>query len=179
MSIEISNESGFPIDEVKLLAVARHSLDEMGVNPMAELSILLVDSEYMGELNHRWMGKTGPTDVLAFPMDELEIDRGPGVDRFRSLLTRHGWNGAGFDIDHVQDIGWGGPDEPVNLWPLNSAFNQNAGNRFQQLRLTYSNVPGGGPATPTTTNVRLGDAAQAAGRDNIIGRWFIITSIGP
>jgi hypothetical protein len=108
-----------------------------------------------------------------------EIDRGPGVDRFRSLLTRHGWNGAGFDIDHVQDIGWGGPDEPVNLWPLNSAFNQNAGNRFQQLRLTYSNVPGGGPATPTTTNVRLGDAAQAAGRDNIIGRWFIITSIGP
>jgi probable rRNA maturation factor len=80
VSIEISNESGFPIDEVKLLAVARHSLDEMGVNPMAELSLLLVDSEYMGELNHRWMGKTGPTDVLAFPMDELEIDRGPGVD---------------------------------------------------------------------------------------------------
>jgi probable rRNA maturation factor len=80
VSIEISNESGFPIDEVKLLAVARHALEEMGVNPMAELSLLLVDTEYMAELNHRWMGKTGPTDVLAFPMDELEIDRGPGPD---------------------------------------------------------------------------------------------------
>jgi probable rRNA maturation factor len=80
VSIEISNESGFPIDEVKVLAVARHALDEMGVNPMAELSLLLVDAEYMGELNHRWMGKTGPTDVLAFPMDELEIDRGPGSE---------------------------------------------------------------------------------------------------
>jgi hypothetical protein len=108
-----------------------------------------------------------------------DIDRGPGVDRFRSLLTRHGWNGTGFDIDHVQDIGWGGPDEPVNLWPLNSRFNQNAGNRFQNLRLTYSNVRGGGPATPSTTNVRLADAAQAPGIDNVIGRWFIIESIGP
>jgi probable rRNA maturation factor len=26
------------------------------------------------------MGKKGPTDVLAFPMDELEIDRGPGPE---------------------------------------------------------------------------------------------------
>jgi probable rRNA maturation factor len=26
------------------------------------------------------MGKQGPTDVLAFPMDELDADRGPGVD---------------------------------------------------------------------------------------------------
>jgi probable rRNA maturation factor len=34
----------------------------------------------MAELNHRWMGKQGPTDVLAFPMDELDADRGPGVD---------------------------------------------------------------------------------------------------
>lgn len=80
MSIEISNESGFPVEESTLLDVARHALTEMGVNPMAELSMLIVDAEYMAELNHRWMGKTGPTDVLAFPMDELEIDRGPGPD---------------------------------------------------------------------------------------------------
>jgi probable rRNA maturation factor len=80
LSIEISNESGFPVDEVKLLAVARYALGEMGVNPMAELSLLLVETDYMAELNHRWMGKTGPTDVLAFPMDEMEIDRGPGPD---------------------------------------------------------------------------------------------------
>jgi probable rRNA maturation factor len=50
----------------------------MGVNPLAELSILLVDVEYMTELNHRWMGGDGPTDVLAFPMDEGTIDHGPG-----------------------------------------------------------------------------------------------------
>jgi probable rRNA maturation factor len=80
MSIEISNESGHVVEETALLAVARHALDEMGVNPMAELSILLVDVGYMAELNHRWMEKSGPTDVLAFPMDELDADRGPGAD---------------------------------------------------------------------------------------------------
>ena len=61
-----------------ILAVARHALDEMGVNPLAELSILLVDVDYMTELNHRWMGGDGPTDVLAFPMDEGSVDHGPG-----------------------------------------------------------------------------------------------------
>jgi probable rRNA maturation factor len=78
MSIEIANESGVEVDSDAILAVARHALDEMGVNPMAELSILLVDAEYMAELNHRWMDGEGPTDVLAFPMDEGSVDHGPG-----------------------------------------------------------------------------------------------------
>jgi probable rRNA maturation factor len=75
MSIEIANESGVEVDTDAILAVARHALDEMGVNPLAELSILLVDIDYMTELNHRWMGSEGPTDVLAFPMDELHDQR--------------------------------------------------------------------------------------------------------
>ncbi|WBB79686.1 rRNA maturation RNase YbeY [Micromonospora sp. WMMD882] len=78
MSIEIANESGVTVDTDAVLAVARHALDEMGVNPLAELSVLLVDIDYMTELNHRWMGGDGPTDVLAFPMDEGSIDHGPG-----------------------------------------------------------------------------------------------------
>jgi probable rRNA maturation factor len=78
MSIEIANESGVEVDSDAILAVARHALDEMGVNPLAELSVLLVDAEYMAELNHRWMDGEGPTDVLAFPMDEGSVDHGPG-----------------------------------------------------------------------------------------------------
>ncbi len=77
MSIEIANESGVEVDTDAILAVARHALDEMGVNPLAELSVLLVDIDYMTELNHRWMGGDGPTDVLAFPMDEGSVDHGP------------------------------------------------------------------------------------------------------
>jgi probable rRNA maturation factor len=78
VSIEIANESGAGVDTDAILAVARHTLDEMGVNPLAELSVLLVDGNYMAELNHRWMGGDGPTDVLAFPMDEGSVDHGPG-----------------------------------------------------------------------------------------------------
>jgi probable rRNA maturation factor len=78
LSIEIANESGVDVNSDTILAVARHALDEMGVNPLAELSILLVDVEYMTELNHRWMDGDGPTDVLAFPMDEGSVDHGPG-----------------------------------------------------------------------------------------------------
>ena len=78
MSIEIANESGVDVNSDTILAVARHALDEMGVNPLAELSVLCVDVEYMTELNHRWMDGAGPTDVLAFPMDEGSVDHGPG-----------------------------------------------------------------------------------------------------
>ena len=77
MSIEIANESGADVDADAIVAVARHTLAQMGVNPLVELSVLLVDSAYMAELNHLWMGKDGPTDVLAFPMDESSIDHGP------------------------------------------------------------------------------------------------------
>jgi probable rRNA maturation factor len=77
LSIEIANESGVEVKSDTILAVARHALDEMGVNPLAELSILLVDVGYMTELNHRWMDGEGPTDVLAFPMEEGSVDHGP------------------------------------------------------------------------------------------------------
>jgi probable rRNA maturation factor len=71
VSIEIANESGVSVDEAALAGLARHVLDEMGVHPLAELSLLLVDEPAMTELHVRWMGEQGPTDVLAFPMDEL------------------------------------------------------------------------------------------------------------
>jgi probable rRNA maturation factor len=77
VSIEIANESGADVDTDAILECARFCLDQMGVNPMAELSVLLVDVAYMAELNHRWMGGDGPTDVLAFPMEEGTIDPGP------------------------------------------------------------------------------------------------------
>ena len=73
MSIEIRNESGVAVDEAGLAALARHVLDGMRVHPLAELSVLLVDEAAMTGLHLRWMGEDGPTDVLAFPMDELGL----------------------------------------------------------------------------------------------------------
>jgi probable rRNA maturation factor len=46
-------------------------MDRMRVHPLAELCVKAVDEATIAELNRRWMDKDGPTDVLAFPMDEL------------------------------------------------------------------------------------------------------------
>jgi probable rRNA maturation factor len=71
MTVEIANESGEEVDEAGLAALARHVLDRMRVHPLAELSVLLVDVAAMTDLHERWLGEATPTDVLAFPMDEL------------------------------------------------------------------------------------------------------------
>jgi probable rRNA maturation factor len=75
MSIEIANESGVAVDEVALERLARHVLDRMGVNPLVELSIRLVEVDAMTALHEHFMNEPGPTDVLAFPMDELNDQR--------------------------------------------------------------------------------------------------------
>ena len=78
MSIEINNESGTEVDELAITSAARHVLDSLGVNPLAELSILVVDTEVMATLHKQWMDLDGPTDVMAFPMDTL--DDKPGME---------------------------------------------------------------------------------------------------
>jgi probable rRNA maturation factor len=80
MSIEIANESGTSVDEPALAALARFVLDELRIHPLAELSVLLVDTPTIADLHQRWLGEEGPTDVLAFPMDELRPPP-PGSDR--------------------------------------------------------------------------------------------------
>ncbi|WP_019816364.1 rRNA maturation RNase YbeY [Saccharomonospora saliphila] len=77
MSIEIANESGVDVDETSIVAAARFALDRMEVSPLAELSVSLVTLEVMEQLHVRWMDLPGATDVMAFPMDELETGRRP------------------------------------------------------------------------------------------------------
>ncbi|OZM74308.1 rRNA maturation RNase YbeY [Amycolatopsis antarctica] len=77
MSIEIANEAGVAVDETSIVSAARFTLDKMEVSPLAELSVMLVTLEVMEDLHVRWMDLPGPTDVMAFPMDELESTRRP------------------------------------------------------------------------------------------------------
>ena len=81
MSIDIANEAGIDVDEAGLVALARFTLEQMRIHPLAELSLLLVDERTMTDLHERWMGEPGPTDVLSFPMDEL---RPPHLDGNRT-----------------------------------------------------------------------------------------------
>ena len=81
MSIEVANESGYEVDELLLVDLARHVLSEQGVHPLAELSVLLVDETAMERLHVQWMDEPGPTDVMAFPMDELSSKGQAGAHR--------------------------------------------------------------------------------------------------
>jgi probable rRNA maturation factor len=87
MSIEVCNESGVEVDESAIASVARFALDAMRVNPLAELSVLLVELDVMAELHERWLELPGPTDVMSFPMDELDATRRPdSLDDPESIL---------------------------------------------------------------------------------------------
>jgi probable rRNA maturation factor len=75
VSVEVTNESGIDVDVEALLALARYVLDELTIHPQAELSVVLMDEDAMTVLHERWMDEPGPTDVMAFPMDELRSPR--------------------------------------------------------------------------------------------------------
>jgi probable rRNA maturation factor len=76
MSIDLHNETAFVVDEDALISLARHVLDAQRISPLAELSVLLVDTEEMALLHEKWMDEPGPTDVMAFEMDELRPGSG-------------------------------------------------------------------------------------------------------
>lgn len=86
MSVYVANESGVEVDEVQLVALARHVLAGMGVAPLAELSVMLVDAIAMERLHEQFMGEPGPTDVLAFPQDDLSSGAPLGGDDLPEAL---------------------------------------------------------------------------------------------
>ncbi len=78
MSIEVNNESGVAVDEASIVVLGRYVLDALEINPLAELSIVLLDVDAMAALHKQWMDLPGPTDVMAFPMDgdDFPLDAG-------------------------------------------------------------------------------------------------------
>ncbi|MGA9716204.1 MAG: rRNA maturation RNase YbeY [Aeromicrobium sp.] len=76
MNVDVLNESGIEADVVALTRLCRFAMGRMRLHPNTELTLRLVDLATITTLNQRWMDKTGPTDVLSFPMDELT----PGSD---------------------------------------------------------------------------------------------------
>jgi probable rRNA maturation factor len=72
VTVGVSNESGSSVDEGQLVRLAQFVMAEMGVAPDVELAVTLVDEAEMTRLHEQYMGEPGPTDVLAFPMDDLE-----------------------------------------------------------------------------------------------------------
>ena len=77
-----------PVDTGRWQALALAVLDDEGVRGECELSVLFVDEATIADLNGRFMGHDGPTDVLSFPIDgeanppgRWPDNGGPGPDR--------------------------------------------------------------------------------------------------
>jgi len=91
LSIEVfvADEQGDrPVDTVRWMQLAEAVLRSEGVKGDAELSVLFVGEQAISDLNQRFLGKEGPTDVLAFPMDEEPAEGGRSPD---SGGTGPGW----------------------------------------------------------------------------------------
>lgn len=65
----VADEQSHDVDSEGLLRLASFVLDDQRVPEAMEVSLLLVDRDSIAELNAHHMGKQGPTDVLAFPID--------------------------------------------------------------------------------------------------------------
>lgn len=77
----VDEQADLPIDLERWRRLARAALIAEGVRGACELSVFFVDEATISQLNHDHMGKNGATDVLAFPLDGVEVmdAQGPGA----------------------------------------------------------------------------------------------------
>lgn len=84
MSLDVfaaDEQSEVPVDVSRFSALARHVLEAEGIRTGSEVSLLFVDEPSIAELNGRFLGREGPTDVLAFPIDEEPAMGGRSPDQ--------------------------------------------------------------------------------------------------
>lgn len=74
-------QSDVAVDLARWRDLALATLAEEKVRGACELSVFFVDESTISEMNSEYMGKTGATDVLAFPVDGVEVaeSQGPGA----------------------------------------------------------------------------------------------------
>ena len=74
-------QDAIPIDVARWARLAESVLDAEDIRGDAELSLLFVGETAMADLNRRFRGTDGATDVLAFPLDDDLIELGGGPER--------------------------------------------------------------------------------------------------
>jgi probable rRNA maturation factor len=74
MSVEVNNESGSVADEKALADLGRFVLDALSIDPLAEVSVLLVDSDTMAALHQQRM------DLPDGPSERRDPSAPPGTD---------------------------------------------------------------------------------------------------
>jgi probable rRNA maturation factor len=70
MPVFLADEQDLEVDADDLVVLADRVLAEQRVPSDMEVALLLVDEATIAGLNAKHLGHEGPTDVLAFPIDE-------------------------------------------------------------------------------------------------------------
>lgn len=79
MNIFLADEQDVPLSTEPLRRLAALVMTAEHLPPDTEVAIMLVDDAQIAEYNGRFMDREGPTDVLAFPLEDLQ----PGVPPVR------------------------------------------------------------------------------------------------
>lgn len=72
MKIFLADEQNEPVETGTLVAMAERVLEAEGLPDESEVAIVLVGEDEMSGYNERFMNRSGATDVLAFPVDQLK-----------------------------------------------------------------------------------------------------------
>lgn len=80
MGVFVANEQSQPVDITALRRLAQLVIAEEGYPDTTEVAILFVRDEEMAGYNERFLDREGPTDVLAFPVEDLIPGVVPDLD---------------------------------------------------------------------------------------------------
>lgn len=73
-------QQAHPVDVGRWTELARAVLVDRQVNGDVEVSLLFVDEPAIAALNEEFLGRAGPTDVLAFPIEDEPTGSGRSPD---------------------------------------------------------------------------------------------------
>ena len=130
-TILISNRQDLPADQARLAELATTVLEGEGVD-RGELSVSFVTEEEMTDLHVRFMDLPGPTDVLSFPLNDVDENgthilgdvviapayaarNNPDLDSELRLLLVHG-------ILHLLGHDHEEEDERAEMWALQERY---------------------------------------------------------
>jgi len=83
MSIDVfaaDEQQAHPVDVSRWAELVRQVLAARGVKGETEVSLLFVDEGTMASLNQQFLGRSGPTDVLSFPIEDEPVPSGRTPD---------------------------------------------------------------------------------------------------
>ena len=71
MNVFLADEQDEPLPADDLLELAKTVMEAEGLAGSTEVTLLAVADQQMADYNEQFMSRQGPTDVLAFPLEQL------------------------------------------------------------------------------------------------------------